>query len=210
MVNMRRDLIRIIVCSCLLACQVPAGSKSEPAPKQDTPANTIVAALHADSMGGQGGATIEQYMDTLMAAMYKVQFIGSIRKIGEGLLYTVPNHMSFVDSSTMLKPEAILSLDSIAKVLTIFNQTRIVIEGHTDSVGLEQANLAISLQKAERVANLLKKGGVESARITVVGYGEAQPVASNGCPYVGRPRNRRIEIGIMANEVLRKTPKRLP
>jgi outer membrane protein OmpA-like peptidoglycan-associated protein len=86
----------------------------------------------------------------------------------------------------------------IARLATVFNQypnTRIRIEGHTDSTGSEEYNLQLSQRRAEAVKQLLVSNGVSSNRITVLGYGESRPRAGNDTPS-GRQLNRRVEIYI--------------
>ena len=93
-----------------------------------------------------------------------------------------------------IKPTAI-------KLLTGFftnENTRTVdsihIEGHTDSIGSDENNMKLSLQRCESVkAWFLNNGIVEETRIRVQGYGESRPVAANNTPE-GRALNRRVEI----------------
>lgn len=69
-----------------------------------------------------------------------------------------------------------------------------VVDGHTDSVGTDSYNLALSQRRAESVANYLQSNGVNlTGRFTVNGYGEAKPIASNETAE-GRAENRRVVI----------------
>lgn len=79
---------------------------------------------------------------------------------------------------------------------------RVAIEGHTDSVGSEQANRVLSLQRARAAADGLAAQGVAASRLTVQGFGEGYPVAPNtyrdgNDNPDGRARNRRVEIVIL-------------
>jgi outer membrane protein OmpA-like peptidoglycan-associated protein len=67
------------------------------------------------------------------------------------------------------------------------------IEGHTDNVGAEAANLKLSEARAKTVRDFLESQGVASNRLTFSGKGPADPVASNDTPD-GRSQNRRVEI----------------
>jgi OOP family OmpA-OmpF porin len=67
------------------------------------------------------------------------------------------------------------------------------VDGHTDASGTEEANLAISRLRADAVRRALVAGGVAAERITVVGSGEASPIADNDTRE-GRARNRRVEV----------------
>src|SRR5690606_40300595 len=77
----------------------------------------------------------------------------------------------------------------------------IVLRGHTDSAGHDEANLRVSRRRAEAVAEWLTERGVDPGRIEVVALGEQRPVAPNarldGTPdEEGRARNRRVTVSI--------------
>ena len=88
---------------------------------------------------------------------------------------------------------------TLGDVLFDFNRAElkprrvIRIEGYTDSVGDRQANLDLSRERAQAVADVLADLGVDPARMQVVGYGEAFPVTDNASNR-GRAQNRRVEI----------------
>ncbi|MHB1588630.1 MAG: OmpA family protein, partial [Metallibacterium scheffleri] len=65
--------------------------------------------------------------------------------------------------------------------------------GYTDDTGSAAANLVLSRQRAQAVAQTLVAQGVRAARIQVEGKGEADPIASNATPE-GRARNRRVVV----------------
>jgi outer membrane protein OmpA-like peptidoglycan-associated protein len=71
----------------------------------------------------------------------------------------------------------------------------IVIIGHTDRVGSVQYNDALSLRRAERVREELRKLGVPRVRISVAGRGEREPEVATG-DEIAEPRNRRVEINV--------------
>ncbi len=70
-----------------------------------------------------------------------------------------------------------------------------VIEGHTDSIASQAYNLELSLMRAQAVLNYLLDAGVASERMTAIGYGEEQPIASNQTD-AGRASNRRVVFSI--------------
>ena len=85
-------------------------------------------------------------------------------------------------------------LGKVRRAADVFPRSQIVIEGHTDAYGSDEANLALSKRRAEAVsAYLTDKLGIPAFRISAVGYGETQPIANNETPQ-GRARNRRIDI----------------
>ena len=89
--------------------------------------------------------------------------------------------------------------DLLAKVrdaADIFPRSLIAVEGHTDSLGSDSANLALSRARAEAVAAFLTDElGVASYRVRAMGFGETRPIANNETAQ-GRARNRRIDVRI--------------
>jgi outer membrane protein OmpA-like peptidoglycan-associated protein len=85
-------------------------------------------------------------------------------------------------------------LEKVRQAADVFPRSQIVIEGHTDSYGSDEANLALSRRRAEAVsAYLTSELGVPAFRLSAVGYGETQPIANNETQQ-GRERNRRIDV----------------
>ena len=70
------------------------------------------------------------------------------------------------------------------------------VDGHTDSIGSDAYNQKLSVRRAQAVADYLEKGGIAASRMTVKGFGESQPVASNDTAE-GRAENRRVELKIL-------------
>ncbi len=81
----------------------------------------------------------------------------------------------------------------IAAFLNKYPTRKVSVEGHTDSVGSDDYNLALSQRRAESVRSAIMARGISSDRITAKGFGELYPVASNDTP-AGRQQNRRVEI----------------
>ena len=76
---------------------------------------------------------------------------------------------------------------------------KIRLDGYTDSIGTDAYNMKLSERRAMAVKDyLIKEAGVDSSKITVVGHGEADPVADNKTPE-GRTKNRRVEISILSD-----------
>lgn len=114
------------------------------------------------------------------------------RQTERGLMLTLGDVL-FETGKADLKPGAVLDLDQLARFLGNYPERSAVIEGHTDSTGSEDFNLALSQRRAESVRAYLVRQGVEPARITATGMGEGAPVASNSTD-AGRQQNRRVEV----------------
>lgn len=116
-----------------------------------------------------------------------------VTKIRVGAKFEVKN-IFFDFGKASLRADSKEELD---KLYDIMNRSEIVIEfgGHTDNVGSDEANLALSQERVNSVKTYLVDKGINDARIAAVGYGESQPVASNDTDE-GRQKNRRVELKI--------------
>jgi outer membrane protein OmpA-like peptidoglycan-associated protein len=99
----------------------------------------------------------------------------------------------FDSGSRNLAPGALSRLDSVAATLNRYPDADVVVKGHTDAQGAEEANLRLSEDRAQMVKNHLIDKGVAGGRIQAIGFGESLPVATNATPE-GRAMNRRVEI----------------
>src|SRR5262249_47991640 len=99
----------------------------------------------------------------------------------------------FDTGQATLKPGADLAINRLANFLSSNSQTRVLIEGHTDSRGSAAYNQELSDRRAAAVATALESRGIPGDRVQTAGRGKDFPVASNDTPE-GRQRNRRVEI----------------
>ena len=106
---------------------------------------------------------------------------------------TLKSDFLFDVDSSVVHPGAYFEIDRLVRVFTQYPDTRIYIEGHTDSTGSEEYNLHLSQGRAEAVKQLLVSKLVYPDRITAIGFGESRPKAGNDTPY-GRQLNRKVEI----------------
>ena len=99
----------------------------------------------------------------------------------------------FATGRADLKPEATNNLLALITFLNSYPNRTAAIEGYTDSVGSDDANLLLSERRAESVRSYLTGKGIGAARLSASGKGEMQPVADNES-VTGRERNRRVEV----------------
>jgi len=111
-----------------------------------------------------------------------------------GLLVTLGDVL-FAFNKAELSAQATPRLDKLANFLRQFPDRKLIIEGHTDSVGGDSYNQELSERRAQAVQSALVQRGVTPDRITARGYGKTYPVAENGSAE-GRAMNRRVEIVI--------------
>jgi OOP family OmpA-OmpF porin len=106
----------------------------------------------------------------------------------------LPNEMLFAFDSTKIKPAAHTALLYLADLLNNRMRLPVEIEGHTDSTGSSEYNLALSTRRADAVKRWFVDHGVHGASdFRVIPYGEAKPVATNSTAE-GRRKNRRVVI----------------
>lgn len=118
--------------------------------------------------------------------------LAETRQTERGFIVTLPG-LFFDTGKAALNAGARNTLTKIADQLRINEDTRIAIEGHTDSVGSEALNQGLSERRAAAVRDFLVARGVPAARITTSGMGEGFPVAPN-TNAAGRQQNRRVEL----------------
>lgn len=164
--------------------------------------NTAVGAIIGAAVGGTAGALIGHYMDKQAEEIQNDIKGAKVERVGEGIKITFDSGILFESGKSNLQPEAKANIDKLSVILNKYKDTNILIEGHTDSDGTEEFNQKLSESRANSVASDAKGQGVVGSRITTVGYGETQPVASNDTPE-GKRLNRRVEIAIFANDELK-------
>jgi outer membrane protein OmpA-like peptidoglycan-associated protein len=105
--------------------------------------------------------------------------------------------LSFDVGEAELKDEHITLLEKVQKIITMFPEARIVVEGHTDASGERATNMVLSEKRAFAVMQYLRQSLLISAeQIHAMGYGSDRPVASNQTTS-GRAKNRRIDVIVM-------------
>ncbi|AKM08182.1 OmpA family protein [Pelagerythrobacter marensis] len=109
--------------------------------------------------------------------------------------------VTFADAGGALSDEAISDLETIVESPQLDAGGAIVLRGHTDSLGEDEANLRISRRRAEMVRDWLVERGVDAERIRIIALGEQRPIAPNanldGSPdEAGRAANRRVDVNI--------------
>lgn len=151
-------------------------------------------------IGTVAGGAIGQYMDRQENAM-REELQGSgvdVRRDGDDILLNMPNSITFGFNSSVVRQEFNRTLTNVANVLNQYPNTRVEVIGHTDNIGTNEYNQALSVQRAQAVGSRLVNYGVVSDRLYIMGYGETQPLESNDSE-VGRAENRRVEIRISPN-----------
>src|SRR5690606_39020667 len=148
---------------------------------------------------GAIGAGIGAYMDAQEAEL-RQQMAGTgvqVQRNGDQLNLIMPGNVTFNTNEFAIRPEFYSVLDSVAQVLYKYKDTRLIVNGHTDSTGSADYNYNLSTRRATSVSNYLASRGVDQSRLIAQGMGPSQPIASNDTE-AGRAQNRRVELQIVA------------
>ncbi|MCC7459902.1 MAG: OmpA family protein [Proteobacteria bacterium] len=149
--------------------------------------------------GGMTGAAVGARMDNQQKELEKVKGAKIERAANNQINVKFDSGILFDTGSANLKTDAKTALDTFAKVLNDYPETKLSIEGHTDNTGTKVLNKNLSEQRAMSVRNQLSFDGVQGARMATYGLADDQPVASNATAE-GRSQNRRVEIKIVHPE----------
>lgn len=166
--------------------------------------NPALYAIAGSVVGGVAGAVIGRYMDKQAEKLKKdLGTLADVERVEEGIKITMKSGVLFDFNSSKVNPTVSDNLIKFAETLKQYPDTEILVAGHTDNVGTGQYNMTLSQQRANAVANVLKTNSVSRNRLTILGYGERNPVADNVAES-GREQNRRVEFAIVANDKLKK------
>lgn len=112
-----------------------------------------------------------------------------------GMVITLSDVL-FANGQSNLNAGADSNLTRLFNFMSNNPDRKLMIEGHTDSVGSEQSNLQLSQSRAQSVFSYLINRGISANRLGMQGLGETSPVSSNQSA-AGRQQNRRVEITVL-------------
>jgi outer membrane protein OmpA-like peptidoglycan-associated protein len=169
--------------------------------------NTTLGVIIGAAVGGTAGALIGNYMDKQAEEMENDIAGAKIERIGEGIKITFDSGILFETNSFTLQSVAKTNISKLSVILNKYPDTNILVTGHTDSDGTELYNQTLSESRAKSVSDYSISQGINSSRLSIIGLGELEPVASNET-VDGKQLNRRVEIAIFANEDLKDAAER--
>ena len=160
------------------------------------------------AMGSREGIRTQvQAMDKQAEELQRDLQGATVTRVGEGIKITFDSGLLFAVDKSDLNSTAVQNVNELGQTLLKYEDTDILIEGHTDADGADDYNLGLSERRAKSVSRQLIADGVQAGRISTVGYGEGQPVADNGTAE-GKAQNRRVEVAIYANKRMQKAAER--
>lgn len=159
--------------------------------------NNRTGAVVGAAAGAAVGAAIGRRMDKQEEELKQIPGVEVTRPSEGEINVQLTSDILFDYNSSALRPESRSTLDQLGTNFRQYPDNRVVVEGHTDSVGSDSYNQKLSEQRAANVADYLIDRGVPASNVVVYGFGEARPKSSNDTAE-GRQLNRRVEIHIQA------------
>ena len=187
----------------LLGCTSQQDAMSARPPQwteANAPPSALAASVHAkiasSGTGKLAAAETGNYMDSQEAELRQRLRGVNVRRVGDDIVLVVDNDNLFATGSAGMSPGASGLVAAIADVLMRYNKTFVIVSGYSDTTGSADFNLKLSQTRAQAVAGMLVRRGVDQSRITSQGYGETHLKIPTG-DGVNEPRNRRMEIRIV-------------
>lgn len=216
----REEMKKIILpalagCLMLTACTTP-GKRTAIGAGGGAAVGALAGAVIANNTGGKSekgaiygalagaalGGALGNYYDKQakeLAQIADVQKVKDANGKTVRLVITLKNDILFDSGNAALSSASVGTLNGLLRVLKKYPKNNIIVAGYTDSTGSKTLNDNLSKQRAQAVYDYLVGNGLKTKSIQYVGYGPADPVASNSTA-AGRAQNRRVELLITANE----------
>jgi len=121
-----------------------------------------------------------------------------LKKLEVGVSSVLRN-IYFDYGKATFKQESYTELNKLENMLKQNERINVEISGHTDNVSSAAFNMKLSESRAKAVKDFLVSKGIDTRRVTAVGYGEERPIASNDDEIDGRELNRRVEFKVLNN-----------
>jgi outer membrane protein OmpA-like peptidoglycan-associated protein len=159
----------------------------------------VWAILAGAAIGGTAGNLIGKHMDEQARELEQAVPTASVDRVDEGINVTFDSSLMFEINSADLNPAYQDDLAAAAAVFAKYEDTHILVEGHTDNTGSDAINEPLSEQRAKAVSAFFVSQGISPDRLSEKWYGSTQPRYPNDTPE-NQAKNRRVELAIVANE----------
>jgi outer membrane protein OmpA-like peptidoglycan-associated protein len=171
--------------------------------------NSELGAVIGGVVGGGAGIIIGNEMDKQAQKIEEEIPGATVERIDNGIVITFDENSGvyFDTAKYNVNSESQVLLTKLANVMKEYPNTKIIVAGHTDSVGPDASNLLLSQRRATAVSGYLASSGIPTSHFTTVWYGEAQPAASNDTA-AGRAENRRVTLAIVPDETMKANAER--
>jgi outer membrane protein OmpA-like peptidoglycan-associated protein len=160
--------------------------------------NSRTGAVVGAAVGAAIGGSVGHNMDQQQKELQQIPGVEVSRPAENQIDVRLTSDILFDFNSADLRPESRATLGDLAGNFRNYPNEIFDIEGHTDSVGTHEYNMALSQRRADSVGNYLTDQGLPRQQVTTTGFGPDHPKESNDTPE-GRQLNRRVEIHIRSN-----------
>ncbi len=167
--------------------------------------NSALGAVIGGVVGGVAGGVIGKQMDK-QAQKIESEIPGAeVTRVGEGIdvVFDENSGVYFATNQSTINAKSKANLNKLAGIFKEYPDTNIIVEGHTDSSGDDTYNMKLSQKRANAVTEYLVSQGISRTRLTTYAHGETLPKYDNATAE-GRAKNRRVELGIVANEKMKQ------
>ncbi len=171
--------------------------------------NGELGAVIGGVVGGTAGVLIGNKMDK-QAQKIEEEIPGAkVERIDDGIVVTFDENSGvyFDTAKYNINSKSQETLNKLVNVFREYQDTNILVVGHTDNVGVEDYNMTLSKNRAYAVTNYLAGKGLSSGRFTTNWFGESQPMYDNSTAS-GRAKNRRVNVAILPNQKMIDDAKR--
>jgi outer membrane protein OmpA-like peptidoglycan-associated protein len=173
----------------------PANLKQEQPARADSHAAAMPSTRRKPGLGDSGSPLTGEVSDLqgLIADLH-----GKITD--REIIIELPADVLFDFDKAEIRPDAVPTLEKVARLIKQSGDGIVQVNGHTDAIGTDAYNKRLSEGRAASVQQwLTSSGGIEAGRLRPTGYGKSQPVAPNSNPDgsdnpEGRQKNRRVEV----------------
>lgn len=207
---MKKTILVCSICALLAAACTTPGKRTAWGAAGGAAVGAAAGAIISHNTGGSSGqgavygALAGLAAGGLLGNYYDKQAkelaaIAEVVKSDNGIQVFLKNDILFATNSSELTADSMQTLTDLNRVLKKYPQNRIVVQGYTDSTGTDAINNRLSKERAKAVYDFLLGSGLKTKSITYIGYGSANPIASNSTA-AGRAQNRRVVLSITANE----------
>ncbi len=150
------------------------------------------------ALGAIAGSAVGSYMDNQEEELRNELSDSGVEVVREGdqIRLVMPGNLTFANDSAAVDSEFYPVLNDVAAVLQEYDDTKLKVEGHTDSIGTYSYNKELSMDRANAVALYLESQDIKSNRLQTIGMGETDPITQNFTPS-DRQENRRVELMII-------------
>lgn len=163
--------------------------------------NGELGAVIGGVVGGTAGVLIGNKMDK-QAQKIEEEIPGAkVERVDNGIVVTFDESSGvyFATNKYNINTASQQTLNKLIGVFKEYQDTNILVVGHTDNTGDADYNMALSKNRAYAVTNYLTNNGISGGRLTTNWFGETQPKHDNST-VEGRAKNRRVNVAILPNE----------